>query len=208
MAQALAWGLTLLLSYLLGSMPTGYWYAKWVAGIDIRHQGSGNTGATNVARVLGKLPGLLVLLVDAGKGAAAVGLIGPWIAQGTGAEAGTLRLLAGTGAILGHDFPVWLRFRGGKGVATGLGVLLALEPWVAAVAAAAWGICFAVSRFVSLSSIIAALAAAFAMALGALPLPTVIFGAALSLLTILRHRDNLHRLLAGQEHPFSFRRKA
>ncbi|MBI4354868.1 MAG: glycerol-3-phosphate 1-O-acyltransferase PlsY [Candidatus Omnitrophica bacterium] len=206
MAQALAWGLTLLLSYLLGSVPTGFWYAKWVAGIDIRRQGSGNTGATNVARVLGKVPGLLVLLIDVGKGAVAVGLVGPWIARGTGTESNTLQLLAGTGAILGHDFPIWLRFRGGKGVATGLGVLAALVPWVAAVAAAVWGSCFAVSRFVSLSSVIAALAVPFALALGALPLPTVIFGVALSLLTILRHRDNLRRLLAGQEHRFSFKR--
>src|ERR1043166_6116571 len=145
--------LTGLAAYLLGSIPTGFLVAK-ARGIDIRTVGSGNIGATNAFRILGKGPGILVLLVDALKGFAAVQLGALALAKifpGTPPE--YLAITAGIAAILGHNFTCWLRFKGGKGIATSAGVLLALVPAGFAIALSTFLIVLALSRYVSLSSI-------------------------------------------------------
>src|SRR5271157_5573244 len=154
MAGSLLINLLLLLgAYLLGSIPFGLLFARLIGGKDVRQAGSGNIGATNVARVAGPLPGILTLVFDAAKGAAAVWLAGRF----AGHSAGTM-MFAGVAALLGHCFPVWLRFKGGKGVATGLGVFAALCPPAALAALLLFVLVVASLRFVSVGSITAAAA--------------------------------------------------
>jgi len=138
--------------YLAGSIPFGFILAKLVSGKDVRTEGSGNIGATNVARVVGKKLGVVVLLLDAGKGFVPV-LVTAQLTHDTAAEG-----LVCLAALLGHCFPIWLWFRGGKGVATGLGVLLAHRPDVAAVGLVAFALAFAAVRKVSVGSLVAAVA--------------------------------------------------
>jgi glycerol-3-phosphate acyltransferase PlsY len=201
-------------AYLLGAIPTGYLVAR-AKGIDIRTVGSGNIGATNAFRVLGKRAGTFVLAADAFKGWAAVflgALAGPLLANIPAARIDTatdwFHIVAGLGAILGHSFTCWLKFKGGKGVATSAGVLLAILPAAFGISLAAWLLVFLLSRYVSLASILAALA---------LPLatwwlyPSVPFrGLAILIgtLVIVRHRGNIQRLLAGTESRVNFRRGA
>jgi acyl phosphate:glycerol-3-phosphate acyltransferase len=199
-------GQTLILipaAYLLGSIPFGLILARLFAQADVRHAGSGNIGATNVARVAGPLPGILTLLLDTGKGALAV-----WLAaQFTGHNARSM-MLAGIVALLGHCYPIWLRFQGGKGVATALGVFLALCPLAALSALATFILVVAVWLYVSLGSIAAAAAMPLLMYLlwappHAPPL-VIIFGTLLaSSLVIFKHRGNLQRLVQGTEPRFT-----
>ncbi|HEY5892161.1 MAG TPA: glycerol-3-phosphate 1-O-acyltransferase PlsY [Chthoniobacterales bacterium] len=197
--------LALLAGFLLGSVPTGYLVAK-SRGIDIRQHGSGNIGATNVLRTLGKGPGYFVFVGDFLKGAFSV-LIAGWIAarfQGSGDWA---RILGGIGCILGHNFTPWLGFKGGKGVATSAGVLLALfNPLVLLAVLAVWLIVFWVSRYVSLASICTGIALPFcvliAMTFGWGSLPDFIFSVIVAALLVLRHKTNIQRLLAGTESRF------
>lgn len=200
--------LVLLAAYLIGAIPFGYVLGKAVRGIDIRQHGSGNIGATNVGRVLGWKWFPIVLLLDLAKGAVPVALLkygmvklDPEMLGATEAAA-----LAGILAILGHLFPIYLGFRGGKGVATAGGVLLVLLPIPALVALGVFVVCVLVSRYVSLSSIVAALAlvaarfveaGSAAFVPGEWPLTVVAIVAAL--LVIVRHRANISRLLAGTE---------
>jgi glycerol-3-phosphate acyltransferase PlsY len=190
------------LAYLLGSIPFGYLLVRLSGGGDVRQTGSGGTGATNVSRRAGKRVGVLTLLLDALKGAAAVllarGLLGAgdewWVCA------------AGVAAVLGHVFPVWLRFRGGKGVATGLGVFLVLAPLATLCALAVFVAVVRLWRYVSLGSMTGAAALPLAVwALGALgisdraaaPVLAVAFtGAAL---IVFMHRANIGRLLRGEE---------
>jgi glycerol-3-phosphate acyltransferase PlsY len=211
----------LLLGYLLGSIPAGYLAGRWLGGIDIRQEGSGSTGATNVLRVLGKGPALVVFLVDVLKGTAAVLLAKAALEplgvplDGTGAAslstgAASWRtdswvVAAGLAALAGHIWPVWLGWRGGKAVATALGMLLGLT-WP--VGLACFGIFLSVltfSRIVSLSSVVAAVALPLLMlgwfgsqGLG-LRWPYLALALLTSALVIWRHRSNLARLLAGTE---------
>jgi glycerol-3-phosphate acyltransferase PlsY len=212
--------------YLLGSIPTGWLAGHWLAGIDIRSQGSGSTGATNVLRVLGKGPALAVFLVDVLKGTAAVLLARYLLESGLGGAAGTLDaglavpglavpglvnpglvdwavVAAGLAALAGHIWPIWLGGKGGKAVATGLGMLLGLA-WP--VGLASFGVFLAVlslSRVVSLSSVVAALALPLLMAAWSAPSglrPAYMALAVLTtLLVVWRHRANLQRLWAGTE---------
>ncbi|NEP18417.1 MAG: glycerol-3-phosphate 1-O-acyltransferase PlsY [Leptolyngbya sp. SIO4C1] len=186
-------------AYLLGSIPTGYIIAKLLRGIDIREHGSGNTGATNVFRVVGKTAGSLVLLIDILKGASAV-LIAQQVAQ-VATLSGSAWLMTGSGllAILGHSKSVWLGFSGGKSAATGLGILLALAWPVGLATATVFAIILAGSRFVSLSSIAAAIAAPLLMLLTSQPLPFTLLAAAGGIYVIIRHRSNINRLLSGTE---------
>jgi glycerol-3-phosphate acyltransferase PlsY len=204
----------LLLGYLLGSIPAGYLAGRWLAGIDIRQEGSGSTGATNVLRVLGKGPALVVFLVDVLKGTAAV-LLAKAALEPLGVPldgAGTVSwgtdswvVGAGLAALAGHIWPVWLGWRGGKAVATALGMLLGLT-WP--VGLACFGIFLTVlslSRIVSLSSVVAAVALPLLMlgwfetqGLG-LRWPYLALALLTSTLVIWRHRSNLARLLAGTE---------
>ncbi len=198
--------LAILAGYLLGSIPFGLLLGKLARGRDVRQAGSGNIGAANVARVVGASAGLATLLLDAGKGAAAV-----WLAGIATRAQIDWEVAAGIAAILGHLFPVWLKFRGGRGVATAAGVFLLIGPLAVAGAAAVWLIAMLVWRYASLSSIFAATALPVLMywlyAPGYHPPQTVSFGAILAaLLVIWRHRPNLERLVAGTEPRFGRKR--
>ncbi len=191
-------------AYLLGSIPTGYLFAR-ARGIDIRTVGSGNIGATNVFRILGKTAGTLVLLADALKGFLACALVAGWGVQ-FGGEADPsswreqLSLTAGIAAILGHNYTCWLRFKGGKGIATSAGVLVALWPWAFLITLSTWLIIFAISRYVSLASLAAALILPFATWRVGQSRPMILAAAALGALAIYKHKANIQRLLNGTEH--------
>ncbi|PIT05328.1 glycerol-3-phosphate acyltransferase [Bradyrhizobium nitroreducens] len=202
-------------AYLFGSVPTGYLAGKLLRGIDIREHGSRSTGATNVLRVLGKWPALVVLLVDVFKGAAAIAFARWFFGQvftlpsGTPPSALDPRswmdwgvCVAGLAALLGHALSIWLNFTGGKSAATGLGVLLALSWPVGLGAAIAFAIALAVSRIVSLGSILAALTAIVLVCGLEQPLPYRLLVIAGGIYVIVRHRANIQRLLAGTEPRF------
>lgn len=178
-------------AYLGGSLPFGYWAGR-LHGIDIRQQGSGNTGATNVWRVLGKRVGIPVLLLDIGKGLVPA-LIGLQIAG-----AGTA-IVAGAAAVAGHTFPILLGFSGGKGVATSAGVVLAVTPVHGIVLVLVFAIVLWLFRYVSLASmVVAALYPLTCLATGE-PWPVIVFGAVAALGIVVRHRANIGRLRAGTE---------
>jgi glycerol-3-phosphate acyltransferase PlsY len=185
-------------SYLLGSLPTGY-VAGRLGGIDIRTAGSGNIGATNVFRTLGKTAGTLVLAIDAFKGFASCRFV-PLLFCSSPSE--NLRIAAGLAAIIGHNYTCWLRFKGGKGIATSAGVLLGWMPLTLAIVLSLWLIVFAVSRYVSLASITAAAALPFVVWLTHGSPPMIGIGALLGALAIYKHRANLQRLIQGTEHRF------
>ncbi|MEM6255258.1 MAG: glycerol-3-phosphate 1-O-acyltransferase PlsY [Cyanobacteria bacterium P01_D01_bin.156] len=191
----------LILAYLLGSLPTGFAIAKVFKGIDIREHGSGNTGATNVFRVVGKQAGITVLVIDLLKGLIAV-VVARWVMDQVGAstEFSTwVQTLTALLAMLGHSRSIWLNFTGGKSAATGLGVLLALS-WTAGLGTAViFGLVFGLSRTVSLGSISAATAAPLLMFLTGQPLPFKLLAILAGAYVILRHRSNISRLLAGTE---------
>ncbi len=191
--------LALLIGYLLGSFPTGYLLGK-MKGIDIRREGSGNIGATNVWRSLGPVPAFLALVGDAAKGALAV-FVGRWLAG-----PGIGDLLGGLAAIGGHGWSIFLRFQGGKMIATGLGIVLAIDPRVAGLAFAVWALVLAVGRYVSLASILAAASVPLWFLLLGRGGSYVVFGAALAVLAVYKHRSNLERLLKGKEFRLGSRR--
>lgn len=204
--------LTVLVAYLLGSIPTGFLVAK-ARGVDIRTVGSGNIGATNVFRILGTPAGVFVLLADAAKGWVAVFVVARLVAGWFYPEAGqTARewfaLVAGVGAILGHIYTCWLYFKGGKGIATSAGVLVALVPVPLLVILAVWIGVFAFSRYVSLASIAAAFTLPFAVWLFAGSKTMIVVTAALAALAIYKHKANIKRLLAGTENRITVKRKA
>ena len=200
--------LTAAVGYLLGALPFGYLVAR-AKGVDIFTVGSGNPGATNVRRVLGSGPGNLVLALDALKGAVAAGW--PLVWSRLMARDGTADMLhlevdptplmvAGlAGALLGHSFSCFTRFRGGKGVATGAGGFLVLFPLGALTAAVVWGLTVLVTRYVSLGSMLAAVA--LTVAAWFLRAPALLVGlcAAVSVFVVVRHRANISRLLSGTE---------
>lgn len=186
--------LTALVSYLLGSIPTGYLAAK-ARGIDIRSVGSGNIGATNAFRVLGKSAGTTVLLIDALKGFLAC----RYIAFGPGAPSEMHQMVAGLFAILGHNYTCWLKFKGGKGIATSAGVLLALTPLGFAIALAVFIVVLLLSKYVSLSSICAAAVLPVAVWLTGGSPRLIGLCAFLSAMAIYKHRANISRLMAGTE---------
>ena len=192
--EFLGFALTAIVSYLIGSIPTGYLVAK-ARGVDIRSVGSGNIGATNAFRVLGKTAGVTVLLVDAVKGYVAC----RFVAFGPGAPSETHQMIAGLFAILGHNYTCWLRFKGGKGIATTAGVLLALAPVGFAVAIVTFLIVLGLSRYVSLSSIIAAIVLPFGVWLGGGTVQMISLMAFHGGMAIYKHRTNIKRLMAGTE---------
>lgn len=182
-----------LASYLLGSLPFGLWIGQWLYGIDLRQHGSKNTGATNAYRVLGRWPALLVFLFDTAKGMAGVYLA-------TMAVGGPLaEVLAGIAAISGHNWSVLLGFKGGRGVATGLGVIALLAPKVTVIVFAVWALVVWLTRYVSLASIIAAALVPPLMWYFGAGLEILLFGVAAATFVIVRHRPNIERLLRGEE---------
>jgi glycerol-3-phosphate acyltransferase PlsY len=194
-------------AYLLGSIPFGLLLTKLFGGGDVRKGGSGNIGATNVARVAGPLAGILTLIFDTAKGAAAV-----WIAARMTNDSATWMMIAAFGVLLGHCFPVWLKFKGGKGVATALGVFLALSPLAAISALLLFILCVVYWRYVSLGSVSAAAAMPlliyFLWAPGHAPPLIIDLGTlAIAALVIYKHDGNLQRLVDGTEPRFSFGKK-
>ena len=199
------------LSYLSGSVPWAVLVTRWVRGVDLRTVGSGNPGATNASRVLGMRWGLVILLADALKGAVPVLLLpGLFTEPGTVAHAHAA-VLAALGAVLGHVFPVWLRFRGGKGVATGLGVAAVLHGPATLVAAGAFAVIAGTTRLVAVASTLAA--AAFAAAAVLMPRgdggpfsawnrPLSAFAVAVAVLIAVRHASNFARLARGEDERF------
>ena len=203
--------LAVLAAYLAGSIPFGYVVTFWVKGIDIRTVGSGNLGATNVGRTLGFRYFVLVFLLDMLKGFLPT-LGFPWfVSRLTGAAPADLPVLIALAAILGHTFPVYLKFRGGKGVATSVGAALALDPISCAVSVVAFGVLLRLTRYVSLASLLGGLAFVAAhFARGASPLSRehiamTLFSIAVVVLLFARHRGNLARIWAGTERRVSFR---
>lgn len=195
--------LTALAAYLVGSIPTGFLMAR-AMGVDIRKVGSGNIGATNVFRILGKGPGIFVLLIDAAKGYVPA----EFFAFGASPQTHEYHLLvAGIFAVLGHNYTCWLRFKGGKGVATTAGVLLAWVPVALLITLASWIVVCAISRYVSLASVIAALVLPFAVWGNQQPGYMIVIASVLSALVIYKHRANIQRLLAGTEHRFGSRKE-
>ncbi len=194
-------------AYFLGSIPFGLILAKLFGGADVRKAGSGNIGATNVARVAGPLAGVLTLVLDAGKGAGAV-----LLAERLSNDSATWMMIGAFAALLGHCFPVWLKFQGGKGVATAAGMFFVLSPRACIVAAALFLLVVIFWRYVSLGSVSAAAAMPlliyFLWAPHHAPPLAITFGAvAAALLIIHKHRGNLQRLVEGAEPKFSFGKK-
>jgi glycerol-3-phosphate acyltransferase PlsY len=198
------------LAYLIGSIPFSFLIVKLVAGKDVREHGSLNVGATNVARTAGKVPGIVALLLDIGKGYAVVAIARYLVSRPEWPfQAGVLPWqsrelwVAGAGliAVLAHMFPVWLRFHGGKGVATGIGVVLALDPMVTLAVFILFVIVLLAFRYVSLASIIgAASIPLFFRFLGhGAPFWWVIMSIGISLAVIMKHHGNIARLVAGTE---------
>ena len=207
--QVIAYLAVALVAYLLGSIPTGYLVAK-AKGIDIRMVGSGNIGATNAFRVLGKTAGAGVLIVDGLKGYAACAWLCDALLQllnVSAADAETHRIVAGISAVLGHNYTCWLRFKGGKGIATTAGVYFALEPWSVTIAIAIWIISLSATRYVSVASIAAAIALPAAVAFRQSSLTLTGITIAIGALAIFKHKANIQRLLAGTESRFQFRKK-
>ncbi|GBF72752.1 acyl-phosphate glycerol 3-phosphate acyltransferase [Paenibacillus sp. 598K] len=187
--------LGIVISYLLGSIAFSIVIAKWVKGIDIRQYGSGNAGATNTLRVLGKGPAVAVLLLDAAKGIGAV-LIGRWL----GAEGSEwTAALCGLAAVLGHNWPIWFRFKGGKGIATTVGVMATLAFVPALLAGVLAILTIALTRYVSLGSLVFALLTPVFVLVLQSEMPSFWAGLAVALLAVLRHRKNLANLLQGTE---------
>jgi len=194
-------------SYLLGSIPFGVLLTWLFGGGDVRKSGSGNIGATNVVRVAGPLPGILTLLFDVAKGAAAV-----WLAGRVSNESATWMMIAALAVLLGHCFPVWLKFRGGKGVATAAGAFLVLCPPALIGSLILFLLVVFFWRYVSLASISAAasmpLLIYFLWAPHHAPPPLVTFGAlAAAAIIVYKHDGNIQRLVQGEEPKFSFGKK-
>ena len=207
-------------AYLLGSLPTGFLVAR-ARGVDIRTVGSKNMGATNVFRVLGKGPGIFVLLMDAFKGFVAVALtincypqlnqVLPNIFTADGVANPSVRfglgIVAGLFSILGHNYTCWLGFKGGKGIATTGGAFLALAPIAVAVALVAWLIAFVTTRYVSVASIVAAVALPATVWFTQPNLTLRCIAVALGILAIYKHKANIRRLLDGTENRFNLKKK-
>jgi glycerol-3-phosphate acyltransferase PlsY len=199
-------------SYLLGSIPSGYLLIRLFRHEDIRSVGSGNIGATNVLRSGGKGLGAATFLCDMLKGALAVAL-GALLAihLDPAASPRNMEALAALAAVLGHSFPVWLRFRGGKGVATGFGVFLVAAPWAALAAITVFALVLYFSRYVSLASILGAASFPFFAGMlveGERPFFFIAVQFAVAFLIIIKHHQNIRRLLTGTESRFGAKKTA
>jgi glycerol-3-phosphate acyltransferase PlsY len=200
-----------IIAYLIGSIPTAFWVGKYFHGIDIREHGSKNAGATNTFRVLGKKSGWFVLMVDILKGVAAATL--PYWFQsqfiGFKDELLIMQLSASFSAVFGHVFPIFAGFRGGKGVATSLGIVIGLNPFAAAICLGVFLIVFLISKYVSLGAITAAFVFPFVsyfIIKNDIRI-MIIFSIVLSFLVIIAHRKNISRLLKGEENKMNLLRK-
>lgn len=189
----------LILAYIAGSFPSGLVIGKAIFHKDPRDYGSHNTGATNSYRVFGAVGGLMVLILDAGKG-----MLGVYLGQQAGLIMAPeyqiyLMIVGGLLALVGHSCSIFLHFKGGKGVATGLGIILFLAPWETLIVFAVWAVIVGLTRIVSLGSIVAAILVPITMYFFAEPMPVTIFGLVAAILVVVRHKDNIIRLLQGKE---------
>ncbi|MEM1368661.1 MAG: glycerol-3-phosphate 1-O-acyltransferase PlsY [Cyanobacteria bacterium P01_H01_bin.15] len=190
------------LAYLMGALPTGYLVGIWFYGVDIREEGSGSTGATNVLRTLGRLPALFVLLIDCGKGFTAVWLsVYLWQTWSGGAPlvSNWIAAAAALCAVVGHSKSIWIGFKGGKSAAISLGVLFALNGLVALGTLGAFLMLLSVTRIVSVGSMTGAITSAALMIGLGQPLPYICFGIVAAIYVLFRHQSNIARLLAGTE---------
>ena len=198
--NAVSYILCFLCSYLLGAVPWGYLLVRWRRGIDIRKKGSGNIGFTNVLRTATVPLAVTVLILDAGKGAAAVGIIAPLCDSFfPGPDPGLVGMIAFLGAVTGHIFPVFLSFRGGKGVAAAAGALAVYSPAVLLICLGVWLVLVVLTRRVSPGSIASAAVMAPLLAARRDSIGVSVSAAVIALLIIWRHRENIGRLLAGTE---------
>jgi glycerol-3-phosphate acyltransferase PlsY len=182
-----------LLGYVFGSIPCGLWLVQAFHGIDIRNYGSGNIGTTNVFRTVGPKTAAAVLVGDMLKGILALYIMSKFMADPS------VVAITALGALLGHNYSLFLGFKGGKGVATGLGLFLYMLPWGALAGFTVWVIIVLITRYVSLGSVIAALVAAVAGWYLKYPFPYAVFGTLACLFVIIRHKDNINRLMDGTE---------
>lgn len=206
--------LILIGAYLVGSLPFGLFVARAVKGIDIREHGSRNIGATNVTRVVGLKWGAVCFVLDVLKGGGPVWLLPKLLLAHDDPSRAHWQVAAGLMAILGHMFPAWLGFKGGKGVATALGVTAMLAPQSTAITFGVFVILFAIARIVSLGSIVCAVTFAVLQMIQLWPRPfgpgnwsLAAFSLAVPILIIVRHRANIGRLLRGEEHRFEFKKR-
>ncbi|MEZ4721280.1 MAG: glycerol-3-phosphate 1-O-acyltransferase PlsY [Flavobacteriales bacterium] len=194
--------LSLLIAYLLGSIPTAVWIGKLFYGIDVREYGSGNAGATNTFRVLGKKAGIPVLLIDCAKGFAAVKLVLLFAEEPISTAAYVnYQLALGISAVIGHIFPLFAGFRGGKGIATLLGLMLAIHTQGALLALVVFLLVFAITKFVSLGSMTAALSFPFIIVLvfHTTVLSLIVFSMFIAILVLITHQKNIERLMRREE---------
>ena len=182
-----------LLGYVFGSIPCGLWLVQAFHGIDIRNYGSGNIGTTNVFRTVGQKTAAVVLVGDMLKGIMALYIISKFTADPT------IVAITALGALLGHNYSLFLGFKGGKGVATGLGLFLYMLPWGAVAAFSVWAVIVLITRYVSLGSIVAAIVAAATGWYLQYPVPYAVFGTLAGFFVIIRHKDNIKRLIEGTE---------
>lgn len=199
--------LSTILAYLVGSIPFGYILTKLIKGVDVRTIGSGNIGATNVSRALGKTWGIITLILDALKGLLVVLPIADFALDWSiPVEDVTFRVILGISVVCGHNWTLFLGFKGGKGMATSLGVLIGLAVaipqlrGVLLVALTIWLLAFLLTSYVSLSSLLSAFSAPFLMFVFKAPTQIVIFGSLLCIFIFIRHRSNIKRLMSGEEH--------
>lgn len=191
----------MIVAYILGSIPNALWIGKVFRGIDVREHGSKNTGSTNAARVLGAKLGILTLILDISKG------VIPTLIATMLLDSSISVILVGICAILGHSFSIFMKFKGGKAVATTVGVFIVLVPGAILLAAVIFFLVFGITRYVSLSSMIGAISLPIWIILFYKNIPLTIFGIIIAILIIVRHKSNIQRLLNGTESKFSINKK-
>ncbi|MFH1854735.1 MAG: glycerol-3-phosphate 1-O-acyltransferase PlsY [Candidatus Omnitrophota bacterium] len=200
--------LGLVFSYIIGSIPTGYIFGRLIKGIDIRQFGSGNVGATNTLRVIGRLPGLMVLAIDIFKGFLCVAYVaGLFMHISPVARPELYRVLIGLAVIAGHNWTIFLGFKGGKGVATSAGVVIGLAPNIFWLAFLVWLITFLITGYVSMASILASISLPIFMFISNQPAELIIFVSVLCLAIVYKHRPNIRRLKNREEKKISLFRK-
>ncbi|NQT95915.1 MAG: glycerol-3-phosphate 1-O-acyltransferase PlsY [Candidatus Omnitrophica bacterium] len=188
-------------SYLIGSIPTSYIIGRIVKGIDIREYGSGNIGATNLMRSVGKIPGIIALILDVGKGLLPVIFIaGLFYSEAFFISEPLFKVILGISSVCGHIWTIFLRFKGGKGVATTIGVLLGLAPIVTSIGLLIWLIVVLISRYVSLGSIIMAVSLPLLMMILRRPIEYTLLSAILCVFISYKHKQNIRRLIDGTEY--------
>ncbi|MCH8902711.1 MAG: glycerol-3-phosphate 1-O-acyltransferase PlsY [Bacteroidetes bacterium] len=201
---------SIVLAYLMGSIPTSVWIGKLFFGIDIRRLGSGNAGTTNAFRVLGKLPAIIVLIIDVLKGLAAANITYIIVSYSIGSQQFiTMQLVLGMAAAIGHIYPVWAQFRGGKGIATLFGMTIAIFPEIALISAGVFVLVLLLTQYVSLSSIVAGLSIPILIILiFQIDINNFLVPILIPILILLTHQKNIKRLLKNDENRiYIFRKK-